>query len=110
MPVPDFSSMMLPLLESLKDGKAHDIKSVNETLAWHFDLTDEELSESSSEGGQTMVSERISQAMGHLQNAGLLETASKDFVRITSLGKMVLSKRPNSIDLQYLKRFPKVRE
>ncbi|MEQ8364977.1 MAG: winged helix-turn-helix domain-containing protein [Cyclobacteriaceae bacterium] len=107
MPIPDFSSMMLPLFECLKEDKPHDLKSLNESLAWHFELTDEELS--TLQGEQTIISERINEAMGHLQKAGLLET-QESFIKITSLGKLVLNKRLNSIDVEYLRRFPEVRE
>lgn len=100
MSIPDFSSLMLPLLESLKDSKAHNTESIRKALACHFECAENELSQ---------VEERMLVAKDHLKKVGLMEETKEGF-RITSLGKLVLNRRLNSIDVEYLRRFPKVRE
>jgi len=45
MAIPDFQSIMRPMLEHLADGKIHKNRETNEYLAEHFQLSEEELSE-----------------------------------------------------------------
>ena len=42
MAVPEFQSLMLPLLKALGDGEEHSLHEVIESLADQFELTDEE--------------------------------------------------------------------
>lgn len=39
MPIPDFQSLMLPLLEALADGQQRAMRDVTASLADRFDLT-----------------------------------------------------------------------
>lgn len=43
MAVPDFQSMMLPFLESLREGKERTMRELTEQLALRFKLTKEEM-------------------------------------------------------------------
>lgn len=45
MPVPDYQSIMLPLLRFAGDRQEHSLRETIETLADEFKLTEEELSE-----------------------------------------------------------------
>ena len=42
MSIPDFQSLMLPLLEAISDGKDHPNADVAKTLAQRFRLTEKE--------------------------------------------------------------------
>ncbi len=42
MPIPDFQSIMLPLMRLCADGKEHAISETTETLANQFKLTEDE--------------------------------------------------------------------
>ena len=42
MPIPDFQSVMLPLLRHISDQKEHSNTEINDALALHFQLTPEE--------------------------------------------------------------------
>ncbi|WP_367186592.1 winged helix-turn-helix domain-containing protein, partial [Thermosynechococcus sp. Uc] len=44
MPIPDFQSIMLPLLEFASDGQEHSLRETIEALADKFNLTEEERS------------------------------------------------------------------
>ena len=44
MTIPDFQTIMLPLLKHISDGKEHNNKEIIEALADHFQLTQEERS------------------------------------------------------------------
>jgi len=45
MAVPDFQSILKPLLKHCSDGKEHTYKDANEALAKEFNLADEEIHE-----------------------------------------------------------------
>jgi len=44
MPVPDYQTLMRPLLEVLVDGAEHPLRDIKEKLAVHFALTPDERS------------------------------------------------------------------
>ena len=41
--IPDYQTLMLPVLKSVADGKEHKIKEITESLSKEFSLTEEEL-------------------------------------------------------------------
>lgn len=43
--IPDFQTLMLPLLQQLADRKEHNIKNIVDALAVKFNLTEEEKNE-----------------------------------------------------------------
>jgi restriction system protein len=43
MPIPDFQSLMLPVLEALSDGRDRLMRALVDDLATRFNLTQEEL-------------------------------------------------------------------
>jgi restriction system protein len=45
MPIPDFQSILLPLLQSCADSQEHGLRETIETLATSFQLTEEERQE-----------------------------------------------------------------
>ena len=104
--LPDFQTIMLPLLESLKEGKELAVSQIHDALAAYFELTDEELTERLPDHEHPLFSQRINDALQHLRKADLLSTTKLDHAVITPLGKQVLHRRLNSIDTNYLKRFP----
>lgn len=104
--LPHFETIMLPLLESLKEGKEVSATQLHEALAAYFELTDEELNERGPGSEHTVFQQHINEAITHLRKADLLSIPSQDSVAITPLGKQVLHRRLNSMDTHYLKRFP----
>jgi len=104
--IPDFQTIMLPLLESLSDGEEHPIKQIHDNLAAYFELNNEELIEKLPGGDQLLFYAGIHEAKSHLLKADLLQHTNSDFFKITPLGKQVLHKRPNLIDTNFLKRLP----
>jgi restriction system protein len=104
--IPDFQTIMLPLLESLKEGDERNLMQTHYVMAEYFELTDEELNKHLPNGDHTLFYSRLVEAKSHLQMADLLENVNKGLFKITPLGKQVLHKRPNLIDTNYLRRFP----
>ncbi len=106
MTVPDFQTIMLPLLKVASDGQEHSGHEFLEQLAQHFQLTNEELNELLPSGKQTRFYNRVGWARTYLIKSKLLEMSKRSFYRITERGKEVLASNPNRIDMSYLKRFP----
>jgi restriction system protein len=106
MSIPDFQSVMLPILETLSDGQLWTIRNVTEKLAGRFGLTEAEKHELLPSGQQSIFSNRVAWAKTHLKMAGLIENPSRGTVRLSDMGKQVLAKHPTKIDLKFLHQFP----
>lgn len=106
MAVPDFQSVMLPLLTYLADGKVRSISETIEPLAQQFQLTADELNEMIPSNRQTKFYNRVSWAYIYLARAGLLERQRRGYYQITSQGKTVLESKTKRIDIRFLRQFP----
>jgi len=67
--IPDFQSVMLPLLIHLGDGKEHSNQETLKSLAEDFQLSDEELAQLLPSGLQAVFTNRIAWAKSHLKAA-----------------------------------------
>ena len=106
MPVPDFQSMMLPLLQQLADGKEHSIHEILDKLARVFSLTEEEENELIPSGKQTTFYNRVGWARTYLAKSGLIEIPRRSYWKISDRGKEVLMSKPARIDMKFLVRYP----
>ena len=59
MAIPDFQSLMLPLLNFARDQQAHSLREAIEALAETFGLTEEERKELLPSGLQTAFDNRV---------------------------------------------------
>lgn len=106
MPIPDYQTLMLPLLRLAADGKDHTTREAVEILATEFQLTPVERSELLASGQQAIFNNRVGWANAYLKKAGLLESPRRGILRITTRGKQTLSENLTKIDIRYLERFP----
>ena len=106
MSIPDFQTIMLPLLEVASDEQEHYIHDAVEKLATYFKLTEEEKTKLIPSGQQPRFYNRISWARTYLKKAGLIENPKRGYFKITSRGKDVLNSKPTRIDMKFLKQFP----
>ena len=106
MPVPDFQSLMLPLLQSAADGAEWSMADIRETLRASLGLGDADLAERLPSGRQTVFSNRVGWAKTFLDRALLLESPRRAHVRITERGKALLAENPDRVDMKLLMRFP----
>ena len=74
MAIPDYQSLMLPLLELASDQLEHSLREAMDTLAARFDLTDADRRELLSSGRTPAFYNRVSWAKTYVQKAGLLES------------------------------------
>ncbi len=74
MTIPDYQTVMLPLLQFAGDGREHSVREAIEFLAGHFELTDEERNQKIPSGLQGLFKNRVGWARTYLGKAGLLES------------------------------------
>ena len=105
MAVPDFQSLMLPVLRALEDGDDTTVRKVRERVASVEGLTDEGLGEMLPSGQRTFVN-RVAWALSYLLRATLVERVQRGVYRVTDEGKHLLANPPDRVDVKYLRRFP----
>jgi restriction system protein len=104
--IPDFQTVMLPLMEALADGQERTMREVTDLLADRFKLTEPERQEVLPSGQQSVFSNRVAWAKSHLKYAGLLENPTRGRVCIADLGRKVLGEKPQAINVRFLRQFP----
>jgi restriction system protein len=109
MSIPDFQTIMLPLLRHFGDGKDHPNQETHDALASEFGVSAEEQARLLPSGAQTVFKNRIAWAKAHFKKAGLIEAPTRAVYRITTRGRDVLRDAPDRIDLKFLDRFPEHR-
>ncbi|MBI5902888.1 MAG: hypothetical protein HZB84_05300 [Deltaproteobacteria bacterium] len=106
MAIPDFQSVMLPLLKFAGDNQEHSIREAREKLAEVFVLSEEEKNELLASGQQGVFDNRVGWARTYLKKAGLIEYARRGVFKITQRGLDVLSKNLSEINLKFLEQYP----
>lgn len=109
MAVPDFQTLMRPVLEEYAAGGEQPIADVRAKLAVKFALTEEELAERIA-SGQLTFHNRVGWATTYLRQCGLLERPRRGVYRITERGREVLAANTERIDLSVLSQFPELAE
>jgi restriction system protein len=105
MTIPDYQTLMLPVLKIASDGKEHRISDVVSQLAQAYSLTEDELGELLPSGKQTIFSNRVHWAKTYLSQSKLVEKTRWGRFAITERGRAVLAETPTRIDRQFLSRF-----
>ena len=86
MAIPDYQTIMLPLLEVARDGKEHYIHDAVDELAQYFQLTEEEATELLPSGQQPAFYNRVGWARTYLKKAGLLEEIDTMLIKLIDTG------------------------
>lgn len=86
MGIPDYQTIMFPLLRYLEDGKEHHIREAIEALAQQFGLTPEERKEILPSGQQYIFDNRVGWARTYMKKAGLIEPIKRGYFKITERG------------------------
>jgi len=105
MPIPDYQTLMLPVLRAVADGNEYRIGDVTERLAQEFQLSQEERQQLLPSGMQASFANRVGWAKTYLAQAGLLQATKRAHFRITDRGRDVLAENPPHIDNNFLLRF-----
>ena len=110
MAIPDFQSLMLPLMALIADGLPHEVRVATDTLGKQLQLTEAEWKEQLPSGRAPLFYNRLAWAKTHLKKAGLIEQPRRGVIVISNRGKQVLASKPARIDLRLLQTFPEYRQ
>jgi len=106
MAIPDYQSIMLPLLKFASDKREHSIQDAIEDLASFFRVSETELQELLPSGQQKIFDNRVGWARTYLKKAGLLDSPRRGIFVITEKGLGVLKSNPTRIDVAFLRQYP----
>ena len=106
MAIPDYQSLMLPVLQTLADRDEVSIAETREQVAARLKLSDEDLAERPPRGRQSTFINRTSWAVAYLSMAGLVGKPRRGVYRLTEDGERLLANAPDRIDNRLLERYP----
>lgn len=106
MPIPDYQTLMRPLLQLAADGQEHKLRDASETLAQTLGLSEAERNALLPSGTQTVFSNRVGWARTYLKEAGALSTPRRGYFQITTRGQQLLADYPTKISFATLNQFP----
>ena len=109
MPVPDYQTLMLPVLAASAEGEIR-IGLVVDRLADQLALTADERTELLPSGKQTLFSNRVHWAKTYLSKAGLIELTRRGHFKITDRGRQVMASHPQRIDNTFLNQFEEFKQ
>jgi restriction system protein len=110
MAIPDYQTIMLPLLRFASDEKEHSIHEAIKVLADQFNLDPEERKELLPSGQQEVFVNRVGWARTYLKKSGLLEAPKRGVLKITERGKKILKSNPSEINNKLLSQFDEFKE
>jgi len=105
MSIPDFQSVMLPVLKTIASGGVVNKHDIVTQVSDEFGLTPEQRAELLPSGKQAVIKNRVSWAITYLQKAGLLTSPKRVHVQITELGKSVLAQNLDKINVKFLRQY-----
>lgn len=106
MSIPDFQTIMLPLLTLVSDGSEYRFRDVVDAMVKQFRLSEEERLELLPSGRAPKFANRVGWATTHLFKAGLIERPRRGYLTITERGLSVIDEAPDSVNLKFLDRYP----
>lgn len=104
--VPDFQSLMLPLLRSLADGAERSTQESLDALARDLGLTEDDVTQLMPSRKAPLFTNRVAWAKLHLKRARLIDSPRRGVYRITERGHEVLKTPVDRLNLAYLAQFP----
>ncbi|MHC4738590.1 MAG: restriction endonuclease [Planctomycetota bacterium] len=110
MAIPDFETLMLPLLKLASDEKEHSTKEATEVLITEFGLTEQEQKQLLPSGTIRVIVNRIGWAATYLKKCRLLESPKRGYFKITQRGIDALNQNISKIDNKYLQQFSEYHE
>lgn len=110
MAIPDYQSLMLPLLRLTGDGREHSLRDTYDALGDEFGVSAAERKELLPSGRQATFDNRVGWARTYLAKSGLLEATRRGYFRITDRGRNVLKQNPDQINNAFLRQFEEFRE
>lgn len=106
MAIPDFQTLMRPVLVYLADGQVCRSRDITEAMSDQFALTAEERAEMLPSGTARLMANRVGWTLTHLTQAGLIDSAGRGLKVISEQGRAALDKHPERVDMKVLAGYP----
>lgn len=110
MAVPDYQSLMYPVLAEHANGREKSLSAMREAVARELQLTAQDLGEVLPSGRQTRYNNRANWAHVYLKQAGLLKQIRRGVYQITERGLQALRESNGRIDNAFLDKYPEFLE
>jgi restriction system protein len=109
MAVPDYQSLMGPVLATLSGGQALSAGEVRAAVSSALTLSEADLQQTIP-SGKSLFANRVHWAATYMAQAGLVRRPRRGFLEITERGREALAERGQSINVGYLEAFPEFRD
>ena len=101
MPIPDYQTLMLPLLQFAAMGETR-VPDVADLIANQFGLTPDERDQLLPSGRQRILHNRAHWAKFYMSKAGLISSTRRGWFVASEAGRALLATKPNRIDVETL--------
>jgi restriction system protein len=105
MAIPDFQTIMLPLMRDLAQGERTSQETAD-ALAIHFGLTADEVAARIPSGLAPRFANRIAWAKTHLKMAGVIESPRRAVYQLSARGRELLASSPTFVTMALLSQYP----
>lgn len=110
MTIPDFPTLMRPILAYLAEGQQKSTRSVVAAMSEEFGRTAGDRVQVIPSGRAKLIDNRIEWSLTHLSQASLIERPMRAQAKITPTGLHALRSHPNRVDISVLRDFPPYRK
>jgi restriction system protein len=110
MAIPDYQTVIPPLLQLASDGQEHSLRGAIEELADQFGLSEQERNHLLPSGRQATFDNRVGWARTYMKKAGLLSSPRRGYFEITDAGPQALKINPEAINNKILEQYPEFLE
>ena len=109
MAIPDYQTLMLPLLKRVAIGEMR-VLEAEKKMGDEFGLTPEERAQLLPSGKQRVLHNRAHWAKFYMMKAGLVSFPHRGTFVATDAGRALLAKNPSHIDIDLLRQYPSFEE
>lgn len=108
MTVPDYQTLMRPVLEVLEVQGPQQFRSLVDLVAGAIDLTDEDRA-ATVPSGEPRIRNRVGWSLSYLARAGAVDRPRRGFAQLSARGKDLRAQNPERIDSKVLDQFAEFR-
>lgn len=105
MAIPDYQTLMLPVLAVAAEGETR-VPVATKIIADRLGLSENEREEMLPSGKQRLLHNRVHWAKFYMSKAGLIDSPKRGVFAASPAGKALLASKPERIDVETLKNFP----
>jgi restriction system protein len=105
MPIPDYQTLMLPVLRLAAGGETR-VPDVAKQIAEEFGLSEAEREQMLPSGRQRLLHNRVHWAKFYMSKAGLISSQRRGWFSASEAGRALLARKPQRIDVSELMKIP----